>query len=310
MGKPGLLLWSEGAQQLLGDALSDEFEIIRLWQALDFDAVLRERGKEIIATLTSELDSAVLDRLPNLRLVAVPGAGYEKIDVALLRARGIRIANAGDAHSSDVADHAVALAIASIQRLTEMHAWVLEGCWSRHGAPPRRRGMSAQRFGIVGLGHIGTAIARRLVPFGAEIAWWSRQHRPAPWPRRDSLLDLARWCTTLIIATRGDAVKLIDANIISAVGPDGLIVNIARGRVIDEEALIAALKQGRLGRAALDVFMEEPTPPERWRDVPNVILSPHVAGASYESIHRLRDAAILNIRSALHGGPVAHEVSE
>jgi hydroxypyruvate reductase len=310
MGKPGLLLWSEGAQQLLGDALSDEFEIIRLWQAQDSDAVLRGRGKEIIATLTSELDSAVLDRLPNLRLVAVPGAGYEKIDVALLRARGIRIANAGDAHSSDVADHAVALAIASIQRLTEMHAWVLEGSWSRNGTPPRRHGMSAQRFGIVGLGNIGTAIAKRLVPFGAEIAWWSRQHRPAPWPRRDSLLDLARWCTTLIIATRGDALKLIDANIISAVGPDGLIVNIARGGVLDEEALIAALKQGQLGRAALDVFTQEPTPPERWREVPNVILSPHVAGVSHESIDRLRDAAILNIRSALHGGPVAHEVSE
>jgi hydroxypyruvate reductase len=120
--------------------------------------------------------------------------------------------------------------------------------------------VSAQRFGVVGLGNIGTAVAERLAPFGGEIAWWSPRAKAARWPRQESLLDLARWSTALIVSTRGDAAGLIDAETIAAVGPEGLIVNISRGVVIDEDALISALREGRLGYAALDVFVDEPTP--------------------------------------------------
>lgn len=308
MTKPALLLSNENWERLLDGALDDRFEIIRLWQSRDPDAVLAERGGEVVATLTTRIDADLLDRLPNLRLIAVPGAGYEDVVVDAARARGVTVANAGDTHSADVADHAVALTLASVHRLPELQAWVREGRWSTGGFPERRHALSAQRFGIVGLGNIGTAIAERLTAFGGEIAWWGPHDKPAPWPRRNSLIELARWCTTLLVATRGDAEGLIDAGTIAAVGPDGLIVNISRGAVIDEDALIAALRDGRLGRAALDVFEDEPTSPQRWEGVPNAILTPHVAGVSQESMTRLRDAAIHNLRSVLDGGPVVNEI--
>ena len=309
MTKPVLLLCHPSAERLIGDALADRFEPLRMWEASDPDALLRTRGGEVIATLTTTLDAPALDRLPNLRLIAVPGAGYENIDVVAARRRGVTVANAGSAHSGDVADHAVALTLAAIHRLPEMQAWVRDGDWSRAGSPERRHAMSAQRFGIVGLGNIGTAIAERLVPFGGEIAWWAPREKQTRWPRRDSLLDLAGWCTALIVATRGDTEKLIDAATIAAVGRDGLIVNISRGSVIDEDALIAALRARMLGHAALDVFAEEPTPPARWRDVPNLIVSPHVAGVSHESLQRLHDAAVRNLLTVLDGGPVVNEIT-
>lgn len=310
MTRPALLLWTENMGKLLGDTLDDRFDIIRMWHEPDPQGAIDGRGRHVVATLTvrETFDAALLDRLPGLRVIAVPGAGYEGIDVAAARARGITVANAGDTHSGDVADHAVALALAAIQRLPEMETWLREGRWRDDGLPARRRAVSAERFGIVGLGHIGTAIAERLVPFGGEIAWWGPRDKPARWPRRDSLLDLARWCTTLIVAARGDAIGLVTADVIEAVGSDGLIVNIARGRVIDEDAMIAALKDGRLGHAALDVFADEPATPERWRDVPNTLVTPHIGGFTDEAMARLRDAAVRNLSAALDGGPVVNEI--
>ena len=311
MIKPALLLWTPNMAALLAGALDDRFDIIRLWEHSDPDGLLAERGKDVIATLTvrEPLDATMLDKLPNLKLITVPGAGYEGVDVAEARRRGITLANAGDTHSGDVADHAVALAMASIQRIAELDAWMRADRWRREGLPPRRRGMSGERFGIVGLGYIGRAIAERLVPFGGEIAWWGPRMKSVPWPRRESLLDLAQWCTTLIVAARGDAAGLVTKEVIEAVGPDGLLVNISRGRTIDEDAMIAALKDGRLGRAALDVFVEEPARPERWAGVPNTIVTPHAGGFTVEAMARLRDAAIRNLSTALDGGPVVNEIT-
>ncbi len=311
MTKPALLLWTENMGRLLGGALEDRFEIIRLWNEADPQAVIEARGSDVIATLTvrEQFDGALLDRVPNLRVIAVPGAGYEGVDVAAARARGVVVANAGDTHSGDVADQAVVLALASIQRLGAMEAWLREDRWRTQGLPPRRRSMSGERFGIVGLGHIGAAIAARLAPFGGEIAWWGPRDKPSPWPRQGSLLDLAGWCTALIVAARGDAAGLITAQVIEAVGPDGLIVNVSRGAVIDEDAMIAALRDGRLGRAALDVFVEEPAGAARWADVPNTILTPHIGGLTSEAMTRLRDAAIRNLSAALDGGPVVNEIT-
>jgi hydroxypyruvate reductase len=306
--KPGLLLWSESSERLLGDSLEQTFEYIRVWQSSDFEALLDARGRDIVATITTSFDNALFDRMPNLRLIAVPGAGYEGIDTDAAHARGVKVANAGNTHSAEVADHAVALVLASLSRLVASHAFVLNGRWERGESTARRHSLSAQRFGIVGLGNIGTAIAERLAVFGGEIAWWGPRAKPAAWPRRESLSELAEWCTVLIVATRGDTPCLIDTQTIASVGPDGLIVNISRGAVIDEEALIVALKSGTLGAAALDVFAHEPTPAERWSDVPNVLLTPHVAGVTHESMKKLREAAIRNLLTAVKGGPLVHEL--
>lgn len=308
-GKPGLLLCSERVEHLLDAALADRFDVLPLWQARDPGTVISQRGTDVVVALTTHMDTVLMDCLPNLRLIVVPGAGYEGIDVAATHERGISVSNAGSAHSTEVADHAVALILASVHRLPDMDELVRTGRWRETTQSMYRQGMSVQRFGIVGIGNVGNAVAERLAPFGGRIAAWSPNSKSNRWPRRESLLDLARWCTALIVTTRGDATGLIDAKTINCVGPDGLIVNVSRGAVIDEDALISALKEGRLGRAALDVFVDEPTAPDRWHNVPNTILSPHVAGVSREAIAHLRDAVRRNLMSVLDDSPLVNEIT-
>jgi hydroxypyruvate reductase len=307
-GKPGLLLFTSNMDRMC-EPIAERFDVLRLWS--EGDAAIRERGADVVAVLTSgkdRIEAALMDRLPKLRLIVAVGAGYEGVDVSAAKRRGITVANAGDTHSGDVADHAVALTLAVIQQVLPNDAWVRSGTWETKGYPPVRRALSAERFGILGLGRIGRAIANRLAPFGAEIGWWGPTDRPAAWPRHESALALAAWCTTLIVAARGDAIALVDRHVIDAIGYDGYIINVARGQVIDEDALIAALRGGRLGGAGLDVFWEEPAPPGRWANVPNVVLSPHVAGVTVEAMARLRDTAVRNLKTALEGGAVVSEI--
>jgi len=309
-GKPGLLLFTSNMDRMC-EPIAGRFDVLRLWNESDPDAALRERGAHIVAVLTSgrdRIDAALMERLPRLRLIVAVGAGYEGVEVAAARIRGITVANAGDTHSGDVADHAVALTLAVIQKIVPGDTWVRAGTWQAQGYPAQRRALSAERFGILGLGRIGRAIATRLVPFGGEIGWWGPTDRAAAWPRHESPLALATWCTALIVAARGDAVSAVDRRVIDAVGSDGCIINIARGQVIDEDALIAALREGRLGAAGLDVFREEPAPPARWTGVPNVLLSPHVAGVTREAMVRLRDTAVRNLNTVLEGGAVVSEI--
>lgn len=309
-GKPGLLVFNSIIDRMC-EPVAERFDVLRLWNEPDPEVALRERGGDMVAILTTgqdRIDAALMDRLPRLRLIVAVGAGYEAIEVAAARMRGITVANAGDTHSGDVANHAVALVLAVNQRIVSNDMWVRSGTWATKGYPPSRRALSAERFGILGLGRIGQAIANRLVPFGGEIGWWSPTDRPTPWRRHESALALAAWCTTLIVAVRGDLVGLVNHEVIDAVGRDGSIINIARGQVIDEDALIAALCEGRLGGAGLDVFREEPAPPERWAHVPNIVLSPHVAGIATETLQRLRDAAVRNLKTALDGGAVVSEI--
>ncbi len=309
--KPGLLLFYPYMEVMAGE-IASRFELLRLWEEPRPDEALAEKGGSVVAILTTGQDhpigASLFDLLPNLRIVVAVGSGYSGIDVAAARSRGIMVANAGDTHSGDVANHAIALAFALIQGLFEQDRYVRDGRWLEKGFPPHRRALSAERFGILGLGRIGKAIAERLVPFGGQIAWWGPNPKPVQWPRLESPLALAQWCTTLFVAARGDTHNLVDRAVIDAVGADGHIVNVSRGGVIDEDALIEALREGRLAGAGLDVFRDEPASPERWQDVPNVIMSAHMAGQTIEAMARLREAAALNLKTALDGGAVVNEI--
>ena len=310
-GKPGLLMFYPYMVHMAGEA-AERFELIKMWEESDAHAAIADRGASVVAILTIghdyPLNAALFDRLPALKLIVAVGSGYAGVDVAAARARGIKVANAGDTHSSDVADHAIGLAFGLIQQLFPGDAYVREGTWAEKGFPPHRRALSAERFGIFGLGLIGQAVARRLEPFGCEIGWWGPNPKAVPWQRHDSPLALAEWCTTLIVAARGDSHGLVDRAVITAVGPGGHIINVSRGAVIDEDALIEALRAGRLGGAGLDVFRDEPTSADRWRDVPNTILSAHMAGQTVEAMARLRSAAAHNLLTALDGGAVVNEI--
>lgn len=309
-GKPGLLMFYPYMEYMAGDA-AEHFELLKAWEE-DLDKALDEKGSNVVAILTIGQDypinDALFDRLPNLKLIVAVGAGYASVDVPAARRRGIMATNAGDTHSGDCADHAVALALALNRKVMDYDRWVREGTWGEKGFPPHSRAFSAERVGILGLGRIGLAIAERLVPFGVEIAWWGPNAKDMPWKRMETPQDLAEWSTMLMIAARGDALGLVDRPMIDAVGPDGHIVNVSRGGVIDEDALIEALREGRLAGAGLDVFREEPTAPDRWRDVPNVILSPHMAGQTVEAMARLRAAAAYNLKTVLTGSPVLNEL--
>jgi lactate dehydrogenase-like 2-hydroxyacid dehydrogenase len=255
------------------------------------------------------LPNDLLETLPRLGLIACVGAGYDGVDVGWCRARGIEVTNAAGLNAADVADHAIGLVIAGWRNILSGDRLIRGGAWPDKQRIPLSRSLWGRRLGIVGLGPIGRACAQRAEVFGLDVAWWGPRPKPdAPWPRREALLDLAGWSDILLVACRANEENrgLISREVIEAVGPQGMLVNVARGSVVDEEALIAALGDGRLGRAGLDVFAEEPTPPQRWADVPNTLLTPHSASSTFDIIPRLMDQVVVNIRLFLAGEPVAN----
>jgi lactate dehydrogenase-like 2-hydroxyacid dehydrogenase len=225
--------------------------------------------------------------------------------------RGIAVTTGGGHNAGDVADLAVLLTLALVRDLPAHDKFVRTGAWIE-GPPRLGRSMAAQRVGIVGLGHIGTAVARRLAPTGCEIAWWGPNAGPdAEWPRRESLEGLARWASVLIVAARADegSRRLVSAEVIEALGSDGFLVNVSRGFVLDEAAVRAALRAGRLGGAALDVFESEPASGREWLDIPNVLLTPHVGGATARSVEAVIASAVDNVRRHFRGEALLNRVA-
>ena len=314
-GRPGLLVLHELVAPIVGQ-LSDDFTIHDASQAADlsgFLATIPAHEVVAIASLGRDgCDRSLIDRLPALKIICAIGAGVEEIDLAAARARGIPVTNAGSGNSRDVGDHAAVLWLAFRNQIEAGRAWITQDRWRREGLMPSRRSLGSERVGIVGLGNIGMVAATRAAAFGAEVAWWGPNPKPAaPWPRHASLLQLAHWATTLIVAARGgdDSRNLIDGAVMDALGPDGLLVNVARGFMVDEEVMIARLRSGALGGAALDVFADEPAGPERWRDVPNLLMTPHAAALTQEAGQQLYRTFLDNLRTALTGAPPVNVVN-
>ncbi|MEZ5970513.1 MAG: NAD(P)-dependent oxidoreductase [Hyphomonadaceae bacterium] len=245
------------------------------------------------------ISNAMIDALPELGCIVCFGVGVDGIDLAYAKQRGVAISHGRDINHEDVADVAIGLMIARFRLFTEGEKVLREGGWTPPLAVPPQKRLRGSKIGIVGMGAIGAAIAHRAAAFGMEIKWYGPRAKPdVTYPYEPDLKALAEWCDILAIAARGDKTteKLIDADIIKAVGSTGVIVNISRGIVIDENALIAALKSGALGGAGLDVFVEEPTPVDRWKDVPNTTLTPHLGGATREALWEGSQNVIENLR--------------
>jgi len=173
--------------------------------------------------------------------------------------------------------------------------------------------MAGARIGIVGMGSIGIALAERADLLRMKVGWWGPREKPQlPWPRAENLEALARDSDVMVITARATEENrgMIDAGVMDALGPDGLLVNVARGQLVDEDALIAALSNGRLGGAALDVFEREPTPAARWAEVPNVVLTPHMGGATREAVERMTDLLLANLAALFSGEPLVSPVLE
>lgn len=282
--------------------LESSYDVYRFWEGPPVEAAQDIRA--LVVAGEFELDKALIESLPNLIHVACFTAGYDRIDVGWCRARGLIVTHAPGVNHEDVADHAIGLVIAARRGLFSGDRALRAGEWK----PDTRvltGSLKGQKVGIVGLGGIGEAVARRAETLRMEVSWWSPREKPAAWPRAESLMALAKQSDVLVIACRVDEtnVGLISAEVIEAVGPQGLLVNVSRGQIIDEPALIAALKAGTLGGAALDVFVEEPVDPALWADVPNTILTPHTAGATTESVQGMLMLLLQNLGAVLGGEP-------
>lgn len=287
------------------------FELIRAPDATQRAGAIEAHGQSIDAVVTRGplgLFADEMDAMPNLRIICVSGAGYEKVDVAAAQARGITVTNGAGVNASTVADHALALLLALVRDIPQADASVRRSEWRKAMRPS----MAGKRVGIVGLGAVGLAIARRLSGFDMTIAYHNRNPRgDVDYTWHASVLDLATASDILIIATPGgqDTVHLVDAQVLGALGAEGFLVNIARASVVDTQAMLDALTEHRIAGAALDVFDDEPQVPDALKTLDNVVLTPHVAGlspeASVDSVTMVRD----NLLAFFAGKPVISPVS-
>jgi lactate dehydrogenase-like 2-hydroxyacid dehydrogenase len=282
--------------------------------AADKPAFLAQKGTLCRAAATNgnvPLTAPMFAAMPNLELVACSSAGYESIDLAALTNRGIRLTNASSALKDDVADTAIMLMLAARRALIAGHDYVKSGDWARHDAFPLQHTTHGKRLGIVGMGTIGQAIAARAEALAMQISYWNRSAKDLPWHCQPDLIRLARESDTLIvIVAGGEGTRgLISADVLAALGPDGLLVNVARGSVVDEPALIAALSSGALGRAALDVFASEPNADPRLTSLPNVTLYPHHASGTVETRDAMAQLVVDNLAAFYAGAPLASEVN-
>lgn len=291
---------------MLETGLEDLFEVVR-WDRLDpagQAAFLRARGAEVRAVATGGhigCPPAVMAALPALGIVAINGVGVDKVDLTEAARRGISVTNTPDVLTADVADLAVGLAIDLLRGIVQSDRFVRDGRWPS-GERPLGRRVSGRHFGIVGLGRIGRATADRLSAFG-PVRYTGRSAKDAPYGFEPDLLALADWSDVLILTCPANAqtYRLVDGAVLEALGPQGVLVNVARGSVVDEAALVTALDRKLIAGAALDVFENEPHVPDALRGDGNVVLTPHIASATVECRTAMADLVLGNLRAFLAG---------
>lgn len=248
------------------------------------------------------ISNAMIDALPDLGVIICFGVGVDGIDLDYAKQRGVAISNGREINHEDVADVAIGHLIATARSFTLGERVLRQGRWTPPLAVPPQRRLRGMKLGIVGMGAVGQAIAARAQAFGLAIRWFGPRAKPEiGFDFEPDLSKLAEWADALAIAARGDQTGLISAEVIKALGPQGILVNISRGGVVDEDALIAALKSGALGAAGLDVFQEEPTPASRWADVPNCTLTPHLGGGTREALYAGSQNVLENLRRFFAG---------
>jgi lactate dehydrogenase-like 2-hydroxyacid dehydrogenase len=295
-----------GAQRpFVLEALEREFVVHKVYDKPDIAAALgdaAERVRGAVSNGMAGLPTAAIEALPNLEICAINGVGLETTDLALARQRGIVVATAPVLYD-DVSDLAVVLAMTACRRIVQADKYVRAGKWLQ-GRMPAANKFSRKRAGILGLGRIGTALARRLQGFDMEIGYYDPLPKAGvPHRAYESPVELARNSDILFLAAAGGQTPghIITAEVIEALGPKGVFVNVARGWLVDEKALVEALSSGRLGAAGLDVFEREPHVPEALFALDNVVLTPHVASNTEETVQAMGECVLDNIRSWFAG---------
>ena len=295
---------------LIMDGIATNFTAHRLWERPNPDAYLREVASSIRGLAPgshAKVDGALFDRLPNLEIVSNMGVGYDTIDAAEAGRRGIIVTNTPDVLTDEVADLALGLLLATVRHIPQVDRHLRAGSWLK-GPYPLTPTLRGRKIGILGLGRIGKAIAKRLEGFGVEIAYHGRSRQAGvPYRYEPTLKDLAAAVDVLVcVAPGGSETRgAVDAEVLKALGPNGILINVGRGSVVDEPALVEALKSKTILSAGLDVFAEEPRVPAELVAMDHVVLLPHVGSASIETRRAMGQLVVDNLVSWFSGkGPV------
>jgi lactate dehydrogenase-like 2-hydroxyacid dehydrogenase len=300
-----------GGMAQLGGEIDSRVTLHRLWEAPDREAALAALAPKIRAIAATShhavVDQTLLDRLPRLEIVVSFGVGYDHIDAAAAARRGVIVTNTPGVLDDEVADVAMALTLATVRELPQAERHLRAGRW-REAPFPLTATLRGRTMGILGFGRIGKAIARRAAAFGLDIVYHGRSEQPgAPYLYYPTLLGMARACDILMVAAPGGPATrhIVDRAVLDALGPDGILVNVARGSLVDEAALVEALRERRLLGAGLDVFENEPNPRAELLALDNAVLLPHVGSASRHTRRAMAELMIDNLRSWLDGkGPL------
>jgi lactate dehydrogenase-like 2-hydroxyacid dehydrogenase len=273
---------------------------------------LRGRIRGIATEANRGADRALIAALPKLEVISVFGVGTDAVDLAAARERRIRVTNTPGILAAEVADLAMGLMLASARQIPFADRYVRDGSWGSKGPIPLGRSVGRKTMGVVGLGGIGRAIADRGAAFHMRVIYTGPRRKPdVPYEYVADIIELARRSDYLMVACKGgpETRHLVSAAVIEALGPSGTLVNVARGSVVDEAALIRALTEGRLGHAALDVFEDEPNPSPRLLEIPTVIVQPHHGSATVETRTAIGQLMIDNLSAHFDRRPLLTPVS-
>lgn len=295
--------------------LEDRFHVIRLWEEIDPESALRTHRHEISGILSTYNSAGVsarmIEALPNLEIIAQFGVGYDNIDAMAAHKRNIAVTNTPDVLTDDTADVALFLLLNTARRAVEADMYVRVGRWPS-GSFPLSTSVSGKKVGIVGLGKIGAAIAKRAEAFNTEILYYGRSKKNVPYRYYNDLIKMAQDCDFLVLAcTGGEETKhLVDYKVLEALGAKGYLINIARGSVVNEDDLLIALRNKTIAGAGLDVFAHEPHVPEEMIKMDNVVLSPHVGSATHETRSVMGRIVINNFIACFEGNPLLTPVKK
>lgn len=270
----------------------------------DFVARVAPNVRGIVTGGATGVSNAVMDALPKLEIVAINGVGTDAVDLVRAKERGVRVTNTPDVLTDDVADLAMALMLAVSRQLLAADRFVRDGKWERQESIPLARKVTGKKLGILGMGRIGRAIGKRAEGFGMQIAYTDlRAFDDLPYRHVPTLLELAKESDILIVAASGGAQSrgIVNRAVMDALGREGILVNIARGTLVDESALVAALKAGTLGGAGLDVFLDEPNVPKELLTMGHLVLQPHRASATVETRIAMSDLVLANLAAHFGG---------
>ncbi|MBV8329734.1 MAG: 2-hydroxyacid dehydrogenase [Verrucomicrobia bacterium] len=305
--KPEILMVAPMTPKFVAE-LERGYVVHRLWEAPDQDAFLKKVGPNIKAMTTNGAlgaSGSLIDALPNLEIIVCYGVGVDAIDLPLARKRGIPVTTTPNVLTEDVADMALALLLATARQIVLGDHYVRTGQWAT-GEMALTRRVNGKRIGIFGLGRVGKALAKRLEALNMKISYTGRKESDVPYMFYTKLVTMAADVDFLVVtAAGGEATrKAVDRPVLEALGAKGILINVSRGSIVDEEALVQVLKEGKLGGAGLDVFATEPNVPQELRSMPNVVLQPHHASGTIEARSAMGDLLLQNLEAHFAGKPL------